>query len=305
MKLITNQQVAELVTIDDAYVSMRAAFQSMSSGAQQARVRTATDKVMLSTMGAVLPGSGVAGAKVYTTINGQFRFVIILFSTDDGRALAAIEGDAMTGLRTAAATAVATEYLARKDAQTLSVIGTGVQARAHIPALLKVRPFSRILVAGRGDPSAFAAEMAAQTGVPVQAAGIDDAVRSADTLLTVTRAATPLFDGKLIRPGTFVAAVGASKATVRELDDTAISRAQSIVVEWKPQARQEAGDLVLCQPGVVNWDSVLELGEVAAPGSSFARKPEDIVIYKAIGVGMEDVAMAGLVYERAAARYGW
>lgn len=305
MKLITNEQVAELITTRDAVEAMHKAFLSFHSVAQQTRVRTTAGKTMLSTMGAVLPGSRVAGTKVYTTVNGRFRFVIVLFSTEDGRPLAAIEGDEMTGLRTSAATAVAAEYLAPLNARKLAVIGTGVQARSHVPALCGVRDFSEILVAGVEGQASFAAEAEAKTGIPARAVSIDEAAAGADVLLTVTRSKTPLFSGELLKEGTFVAAVGASKPDVRELDDTAIRRASAIVVEWKIQAREEAGDLVLCAPDTLDWNRVLELGDVIAGTAGYTRRSSDLVIYKAVGVGLEDVALAGLVYQRACERYGW
>lgn len=298
MKLITNEEVAALVTTSDAIEAMRAAFGATERGAQQARVRTAAGPVMLSAMGAILPGEGIAGMKVYTTIAGQFRFVILLFSTENGRPLAAIEGDTMTGLRTAAATAVATDHLSRKDARTLGIIGTGVQARSHVPALLQVRRFQEILVAGIEGQEAFADEVARSTGLRTRVTSIEEAAQEADVLLTVTRATTPLFNGDLIKRGSFVAAVGASKANVRELDDRAIQRASAIVVEWKVQARQEAGDLVLCPAGTFDWDAVSELGEFVDGRKTLADGDRDLVIYKAIGVGLEDVALAGLVYRR-------
>lgn len=305
MKLITNKEVAELVSTQDAIEAMQHAFSSAGSGAQQARVRTTAGQTMLSTMGAVLPGAGIAGTKVYTTVNGRFRFVIVLFSTEDGAPLAAIEADEMTGLRTAAATAVAARHLAPAHARTLAVIGTGVQARSHLPALCGIRNFSEILVAGVEQQARFAADAESRTGIPARAVGIDEAAAEADVLLTVTRSKTPLFSGELLKRGVFVAAVGASKPDVRELDDTAVRRADAIVVEWKQQAREEAGDLVLCRPGTFDWDRVLELGEIAGGSSRYTRAPSDIVIYKAVGIGLEDVALAGLAYRRACARYGW
>jgi len=306
MKLITNQQVSELVTTADAVQAMREAFLATGGAAQQARVRTsAANGVMLSMMGAVIPGAGIVGAKVYTTIKGNFRFVITLFSSETGEPLAAIEGDTMTGLRTAAATAVACDALARREVEVLSVIGTGVQARAHIPALLQVRGFKEILIAGLSGQQALADEVTAAYGVPARVVSIDEAAAQGDVLVTVTRAATPLFAGELIKPGAFVAAVGASKATVRELDDTAIGRAAALVVEWKPQAQLEAGDLLQCAPGTFSWDDVWELGQAVCGSMTYVRRPQDIVIYKAIGIGLEDVALAGLAYRKAAQWHGW
>lgn len=306
MKFLSNQQISELLTTEDAIASMREAFAGASEGAHQGRVRTsASNGVMLSMMGAVIPSAGIAGAKVYTTIKGQFKFVIQLFSTETGAPLCTIEGDTMTGLRTAAATAVACDALARPDAEVLSIVGTGVQARSHAPALLQVRKFRQVLVAGLGGEQELAADIARQYGVPARAASVEEAAAQADVLVTVTRAATPLFDGKLIKAGAFVAAVGASKANVRELDDAAIARAAALFVEWKPQARQEAGDLVQCAPGTFEWDKVMELAQAVDGSMPYQRGADDIVIYKAIGIGLEDVALAGLAYRKACAKYGW
>lgn len=109
----------------------------------------------------------------------------------------------------------------------------------------------------------------------------------------------------MLKPGAFVAAVGASKANVRELDDVAIRRAAALVVEWKPQAQVEAGDLVQCAPGTFDWANVWELGQAVDGSIGYQRKDGDIVIYKAIGIGLEDVALAGLAYRKAAAQNGW
>ncbi|MBP0598123.1 ornithine cyclodeaminase family protein [Herbaspirillum sp. LeCh32-8] len=306
MKFLSNQQISELLTTEDAIASMREAFAGAAEGAHQGRVRTsASNGVMLSMMGAVIPSAGIAGAKVYTTIKGQFKFVIQLFSTETGAPLCTIEGDTMTGLRTAAATAVACDALARPDVQVLSVIGTGVQARSHVPALLQVRKFKEVLVAGLSGQQELADDIAKNYGVPARVVSVDEAAAQADVLVTVTRATTPLFDGKLIKPGAFVAAVGASKANVRELDDTAIARAAALFVEWKPQAQQEAGDLVQCAPGTFDWNKVMELAQAVDGSAPYQRKDGDIVIYKAIGIGLEDVALAGLAYRKASAKFGW
>ncbi|WP_211466899.1 ornithine cyclodeaminase family protein [Collimonas silvisoli] len=305
MKLITNQQVAELINIGDAIAAMRQAFAGIGQGAQQARIRTSAGPVMMSSMGALLPAAGIAGYKIYTTINGKFHFVTVLFSTEDGRPLAAIESDTMTGLRTAAATAVAADHLARQDVATLAVIGTGVQAHSHVPALLEVRKFKEILIAGRSGQQQFAEQITQQTGIPACAVSIDEAAQAGDVVVTVTRSAEPLFSGDLLQAGAFVAAVGASKGNLRELDDRAIARADALVVEWKPQAQQEAGDLLLCKPGIFAWEQVWELGQIVDGSSTYQRQQNDLVIYKAIGVGVEDIALSGLVYHRACERFGW
>lgn len=301
MQLITNEQIASTLTVEDAIAVMRQAFSHYANaGAMQERVRIDCGKNKLSMMGAIIPGINAVGAKIYTTINGRFTFVVVLFSADDGSLLAVMEGDAMTEYRTAAVTALAADALARKDSATLAVFGTGVQARAHIPALLSIRPFSEILVFGIDRPDAFAQEMSGEFAVPCHAVSADEAASRADVLITATRSTVPLFDGKLVKPGAFVAAIGSSKPDTREVDEHLVRRASRIVVEWKQQARTEAGDLLLCGADCFDWDQVSELTTLFSDEPALHRNPADIVLYKAIGVGLEDVALAEFIYRRLA-----
>jgi ornithine cyclodeaminase len=127
----------------------------------------------------------------------------------------------------------------------------------------------------------------------------DRAAREADVIATCTRATEPLFDGALVRRGAFVAAIGSSKPAARELDDTLLARADQIVVEWLPAAQAEAGEFVRAAPAVIDPSRVVELGKLLVHGARYERKPADIVIYKSVGVGLEDVALAQLVWQRA------
>lgn len=301
MQVFTNEQVASILTASDSLAVMREAFQHyQQAGAMQERVRIDAGQTKLSMMGAVVPGIHAAGAKVYTTINGRFTFLVLLFSTEDGKPLAVMEGDTMTEFRTAAVTALAADALARPDAATLAICGTGVQARAHVPALLAVRRFRQVLVAGIDAPDAFAAQIRQQHDIACEVVSFDEAAAGADVLVTATRSPTPLFDGRLVKPGAFVAAIGSSKPDTREVDEHLVQRAARIVVEWKPQAQKEAGDLLLCTPGTFDWNQVEELGAVL---SGTATRDGDgdgdgIVLYKAIGVGLEDVALAEFVWRK-------
>lgn len=299
MQIITNEQVASLLTVKDAIAVMRQAFDSyLQSGAMQQRVRIDAGKTKLSMMGSIIPGMNVAGAKIYTTINGKFTFVVVLFSADDGSLLAVMEADSMTEYRTAAVTALAADALARKDAKTLAVFGTGVQARAHVPALLSVRSFSKILVVGIDNPDAFAEEVSLKYGISCSASTAEEAASVADVLLTATRSSTPLFDGNSVKKGAFVAAIGSSKPDAREVDDHLVRRASHIVVEWKNQAKEEAGDLLLCEIGCFDWMDVVELSYIIGGTNTLRHSEEDIILYKAIGVGLEDVALAEFIYSR-------
>lgn len=306
MRIITDTEVAQLVTMREAIHAMAAAFEQFGNGAgsiaPRVRATSAHDggSVTLSALGAALPASGVLGAKTYATVNGRFNFVIVLFSARTGDVLAIVEANEITRLRTAAASAVALKHLARRDAAVLTLFGTGVQARAHAEAFVLSWPFKEVLIASGSNAAGLAQFITTEFGVAARAADdVADAVRRADVICTCTRATEPLFDGGLVKPGTFIAAVGSSKPQARELDDTLLARADQIVVEWKTAAQSEAGEFVRAAPGVVDAQRVVELGKLLVHGATYSRKPGDIVIYKSVGVGLEDVALARLVWERA------
>jgi ornithine cyclodeaminase len=306
MRLITDAEVASALTMRDAVGAMAAAFEQFGNGAGAVapRVRAAAEHnqavAAVAMMGAALPAAGVVGAKVYSTIQGRFNFVIVLFSSVTGEALATIAANEITRFRTAAATAVAMQRLAARDARSLAIFGTGVQARAHAEALLLVHPFERVWVAGRASAPDFADWLKTEFGVTATAVDARMAVREADVIVTATRATEPLFDGTWVRPGTFIAAVGSSKPTARELDDALLARAELIVVEWLPAAQVEAGEFVRAAPGTIDPVRVTELGKLLVRGTAYDRRAGDIVVYKSVGIGLEDVALAHLVYQRCA-----
>ena len=304
MRLITDADVAEVITMRDAVASLAAAFEQFGNGAGSVapRVRATAERagqaMAIATMGAALPAAGVCGAKVYSTVKGQFNFVIVLFSAITGEALATIEANEITRYRTAAASAVAMQRLATQDAATLAIFGTGVQARAHAEAFLLTRAFQRVLVAGRASAPEFANWVQTEFGIAASAVDAATAAGEGDVLVTATRATEPLFDGTRVKRGAFVAAVGSSKPAARELDDALLARADLIVVEWLPAAQAEAGEFVRAAPGTIDPTRVTELGKLLVGGTPYDRRPGDIVVYKSVGIGLEDVALAHLVYER-------
>jgi len=292
MQSITEAQVAEVLDPDAAREALHRAFAQHGRGQAQvlARHRATAHQdgqaLAISAMGAILQADGdlpaVLGTKVYSSRNGKYNFLVSLFSADTGAALATLEANEFTRLRTAAASAVAADRLALPDAKTLAIFGAGIQARAHAEALMRVRHFERVLVCARSGAEAFAAELGAQA---VDAA---TAAAEADVIVTATRSATPLFDGGLVKPGAFIAAVGSSTRAARELDDTLLGRAALIAVEWRTAAELEAGDLVNSTPA--HWGELGELIVTPRP-----RGPQDIVVYKSVGIGLEDVALARVV----------
>lgn len=297
---ITDAMIDALVTPEAALDAMRMAFTDFGRGAaaMQARERTEAAGIKLSTLGAVIPGLGVTGAKVYTTIQGQFNFVILLFSTTTGAPLATMEANAITRLRTAATTVLAAERLAPRDAQTLFLCGVGVQGFAHACQFAKHYPLRRIQAFDPYAADEAFARLQNVCGVEVQRMPDTAAVKDAELVVTASRSVQPLFAGEQIAAGAFVAAIGSSLPHTRELDDVALSRAAHIVVEWKKQAVVEAGDLVLASPQLQVASKLVELGELMQGQEWTAPANGQISLYKAVGVGLEDIALAGLAYRR-------
>lgn len=299
---ITDAMIDAAVTAQDAQEAVLAAFRSFGEGraAMQERIRTEAGGVKISTMGAVLPDQGYAGAKVYSTIKGQFNFVIQLFSTRDGRPLASLEANAITRLRTAACSVIAARSLAKPQIRRIAIFGAGVQGRAHAQQFAQAHDLQEIRVVDPFAAPGVAAELESQCGVTVRMTDAQEALRDADVVVTASRATEPLFAGDQLPSGCFVAAIGSSLPHTRELDDRALERASRIVVDWGPQTLHEAGDLMRAAPHCLAPGKVVEFADLVTgkvPGRTSAG---EITIYKAVGVGLQDIALAGLAYERIA-----
>lgn len=305
MRLITEAEVAAVLDLPGAIATLRAAFAQHGRGQAQVLGRTRAAMPMagaamaLSTMGALLDADGdlpaVLGSKVYSARDGRYHFVITLYAAETGAPLAVLEGNEFTRLRTAAASAVAVDLLAPAATRTLAIIGGGIQGRVHAEVLCRMRRFERLLVCARSGASAMARELQAKLGLPVSVVDMAEAAGEADVLVTATRSAEPLFDGRLVKPGTLVVAVGSSTPVARELDDALLARAALIAVEWRPAAA-DSGEFALAAPGVIRPECVVELGELIAQPR--ARTAQDLVVYKSVGIGLEDVALARLVCRR-------
>jgi ornithine cyclodeaminase len=297
---ITDAMIDAAVTPAAAQDTLLAAFRSLAGGraAMQERIRTEAGGVKVSTMGAVLPDQGFAGAKVYTTIKGQFNFVIQLFSTQDGRPLASLQANAITRLRTAACSVLAARHLARADAKRLAIFGAGVQGRAHAQQFAQACRLQEIRIVDPFAPAETAARLQAECGVPVRMTDAAAALDHADIVVTASRSTTPLFSGAALPPGCFVAAIGSSLPTTRELDDTALARASRIVLDWTPQTMREAGDLMQAAPGLLAADKMADFADVVSGRAAGRTRADEITIYKAVGVGLQDIALAGLAWQR-------
>ncbi len=225
-------------------------------------------------------------------------------STGQPRAL--IEGTYLTGIRTGATSALAARLLARPDARRVACFGAGVQARFQLRCLAALRPLERVVVVGRSPEAtrAFVDSMRAALGVPVEAA--DDprrATREAHLIVCATTSPTPVVFGADLGPGTHVDAVGAFRATDRELDGEAIRKAR-VVVDTYAGALEEAGDVLIpLREGLIDTAHVgAELAEVVTGRRPGRTSAEEITVFKSVGFALEDLAAARLAYDRARAR---
>jgi ornithine cyclodeaminase/alanine dehydrogenase-like protein (mu-crystallin family) len=311
--VLKESDVARLLTMPAAISALEAAFrqQHTSTGAKQAinrpRQRLQPPGAILHFMPAAAPGMGVYGFKAYTVARpGVARFAVMLFSTEDGRLLALIEADKLGQMRTGAASGLATRYLARKDAESVGIVGTGWQARSQLQAVCAAHRVKTIRAAGR-DPERlrqFCEEMGAQLGIPTTPTeSAEAAVREADIVITATTAIEPVVSGAWLKPGAHLNVMGSNWANRREVDEQAITRSDLLVIDSKEQGMLEAGDLLApIQQGLLSWERVHELHEVVSGAIPGRQGPEQITLFKSLGLALEDIAVAKHIYEEARAQ---
>ena len=250
---------------------------------------------------------GAAGVKIVTA-NPQtgVNATYVLLDPATARTLAIIEANYLTDLRTAATSAVATDLLARGDVETLGIFGSGRQAIAHLIVLLHARAFRRFLVCGspRSDLRSFANRMKQEHGIEVEVVNAETCARESDVLCTCTTAHGPLFDGRLLRPGTHLNLVGSFQTHTREVDDETVKRSR-VVVDTYEGALAEAGDLLIpLRKGAIKRDHILaDLHELASGGKTGRTAPDDITLFKSVGCALEDLVTAMLAYKKLAAQF--
>lgn len=224
--------------------------------------------------------------------------IYVLFSPQSLEPKLTVDGAALTALRTSAVSALATKYLARPDSSLLVLFGAGVQANAHLDAMMAVRPIRRVRVVSRSPQAAERlAQRARALHLDADVAG-SETVSDADIVCTCTTSDSPVFDGGLLPDGAHVNAVGAYRPDRRELDDVTIGRAK-IVVETRGAALAEAGDIIIPieRNVITDSDIVADLGEVVR-GAIVRTSSDQVTVFKSVGVAFEDLAVAGAVLER-------
>jgi ornithine cyclodeaminase/alanine dehydrogenase-like protein (mu-crystallin family) len=297
---LKEKDIGELLDMPTAVQALRDAFASLARGEANIvpRTRWVFGDKRLNVM-----GGGIAKERRYAIKTyGSGAYHLILYS--DKGALAIMETDVLGQIRTGAASGVATETMARPEGKTVALIGTGRQARTQALALKAVGMLSELGVAARdrGKLEAFCEKLAPELGVPVHAAASpEQAVRSADIVVAATNSATPVVMHSWLKPGTHVNGMGANAANRRELDPEIVVKASLVVTDDIPQAKTEAAEFIdLAKSGRWDWSKVKPLHEiVTAPLPP--RDPSATTLFKSLGVGLEDVAVASIVYDRAIA----
>jgi ornithine cyclodeaminase/alanine dehydrogenase-like protein (mu-crystallin family) len=295
---LDEEQVRTVLSYGDLIPVIRNALKDFSAGRCVQPMRSVLQIAEHTGWFAVMPAvySGVMGAKMVTFYPGNASLgkhthmaMIQLFRADTGEPLAVMDGRLITEMRTAAVSAVAVDCLARRDAKVLGVLGSGVQARSHLSALAYVRRFEEIRVWSRSEENArrFADEVGAQVTTA------EEAVRGADVVLTLTSSPTPVLQGRWLKDDALVCAVGAVTPQRRELDDEAVRGA--VIVESREAAMREPGDILMAKAEVT-----AEIGEVL-DGAVIDRRGR-AVVFKSVGIAIEDIATAKLVYERVSGR---
>ncbi len=304
--LLRETDVEELLTMDDALTAVEEAFQLQGLGKadNHPRQRPCLEHTMLQVMPAALPGIGF-GLKAYTVASRGVRFVVLLWDEETGDLQAMVEAGHLGQMRTGAASGVATKYLARPDAVTVGIFGTGTQAPAQLEAICAVRSIEQIWVYSRSSEHriCFAQEMAELLSISVEAVeNPQAAVSDADIVITSTTAAEPLFDGSWLPPGVHINATGSNRRDAQELDTRTVEKANLIVIDDLVQGRIEAGDLIAAERhGVFTWDSVVELGQVVTGDHHGRQDDAGCTLFESLGVAIEDLSVARCVYEKAVA----
>jgi len=293
----TEEQIGRAVNWRDVLADLPLAFEALRVGdaAIQARQRIDCGNWKLSGMAAVWQSRAVAAYKTYTSLNGQFNFLLNLFdlATGDHHVMPAGE---ITRARTAAMTTWAARQISNPGARKLALFGLGIQGRTHLEALHGTLGFSEIAVVDTADVSTSCAALSTQLGVPVRQVSPQQAVTDADVVVTITRSKQPVFDGHWLKPGATVCAVGTSLPNGSEIDATTRLRSQQVIVEWKPQSLAEAGEIV---QGLADRSldpaRIADLTEMPIGSAPWRQSADDIVLFKAVGVGLSDLVAARLV----------
>ncbi|MBS4175576.1 ornithine cyclodeaminase family protein [Bacillus sp. FJAT-49736] len=313
MIVINQNQVEELLPMDTCIKVIENVLKDLAAGEAIQHLRSVIPIEQENLMG-LMPGylrrEEVIGAKVITIYPKNHKQglpshqgVVLLNDANDGSIKAIIDGTKITALRTAAVSAVATKVLSTKDSKILSLLGSGEQARTHLEAIAAVRPITKVHIWSRNVEKAtvFKEEMERRISIPIQVfEEAEDAVCEADIICTLTAATEPILHREWVKEGAHINAVGACKATDRELDSDIVKRSL-FYVDRVESAVNESGDyLIPLKEGKIGPNHIIgELGEVLTRKVPGRQSNSEITIFESLGLAIEDLAAANFIYQEA------
>jgi len=309
MIFLNRDQINDLISMEEAIRAMGTAFAQLSNGEAVVPPRLSLDIPDKNATSLVMPAYAT-GSPYYTVKIVSVNYsnpkkglplihgVVQVFDAENGQHIANLDGASITAIRTGAASGLATDLLAKENANVCAVFGTGVQAASHIEAVLEVRPIKKIMVFSRSKPSAekFCSTLANQVQCEI---GEKESLLEADIVCTTTPASSPLFETDKIKPGCHLNVVGSAQPSFREVPTGLVARSK-IIVDKREACEQEAGDLIIpVQEGSWSFEQVHgELGQVVS-GDIIARESEnEITLFKSVGNAIQDHAMAHLIMEK-------
>ncbi|MFZ0818010.1 MAG: ornithine cyclodeaminase family protein [Candidatus Sulfotelmatobacter sp.] len=312
MRFIDREEISRRLTYDVCIPIVRQAMIAFSRGETKQLLRSImslSEGRLFGVMPGALGANAAFGAKLISVFHGNFargvqshQGLVILFDPESGAPVCVLDAGEITAIRTAAASAVATDALARKDARRLALLGYGEQAATHARAIAKVRDLESIVVWGRSPARAqnFAERMQSELAIPVAAAAdVQRAVADADIICTVTSAAEPILHGDWVRPGTHLNLVGSSYAGPCEVDNALVVRSRFIADSREGVLNQGAEFLRAKAAGLITDDHIVaEIGQVLAGDIEGRRSPEEITVYKSLGHIVQDLASAWALYSQ-------
>lgn len=317
MLVLSEKQVQSLIDLDELIAALEQAHIQYSTGKAVMPVRLVVPLPQIQGRITSMPGylndDRALGMKVVTYFQDNPKqnlpailATIMLFSGETGKMIAAMDGGYITAIRTACASALATKALANPDTPVLGILGAGVQARAHIQALTRVRKLRRIKLYSPSGKSArsIKEELEKPCGVAIEVVNsAEDAVRDSDLLVTVTTAKDPIVNVEWLKPGVHINAVGSHRPDLREIDGATLKRAK-VVVDSREAVMAECGDILLALKEQSIGENAIhgEIGELLAGAKPGRTSPSEITLYKSVGIAIQDVATAQLVYRKALAR---
>ena len=304
---LNEEEVAGLLPMDECIQALDRAFAHAGQGDTEVkpRSRMVMPNGMFHFLAAADSGAGVFGYKAYPSFaaSGGAKMMVMLYDYETGHLLACMEGGRLGQIRTGAASGLATRYMANEDAAKVAVIGSGRQARTQLEAVCAVRKVSQAKVFSRRQErrEEFAQRMTDSLGIdvkPVESG--QECVGDADIVLVITSSREPVLQGEWLKEGAHINAAGGNHWMRREIDQDTVERSQVIVVDDLEQAKIECGDLIWPQSrGVFRWEMAHELQDVVSGKITGRPTPQAITLFESMGIGLEDIAAAQVVYQKA------